>query len=98
STIFSSSTCLPCWRGERSPLASRREPLVRRLRTTLKGDRGTPRASRGSCYLQDDEIAFGGRMVEKQPIVRGEWMIAMAIIFVALMALVFTFCATSGTG
>jgi hypothetical protein len=30
------------------------------------------------------------------PMVRKEWWIAMAIVFVALMALVFTFCATTG--
>jgi hypothetical protein len=29
---------------------------------------------------------------EKEPIVRRQWLIAMAIVFVALMALVFTFC------
>jgi hypothetical protein len=33
---------------------------------------------------------------EKPPMVRREWLIAMGIVFVALMALVFTFC-SSGT-
>jgi hypothetical protein len=33
-------------------------------------------------------------VTDKQPIVRGQWLIAMAIVFVALMALVFTFCYT----
>ena len=29
---------------------------------------------------------------KKPPMVRREWLIAMAIVFVTLMALVFTFC------
>jgi hypothetical protein len=41
----------------------------------------------------------GGTMTVdgKQPMVRKEWLIAMAIVFVALMALVFTVC-TASTG
>ncbi len=31
-------------------------------------------------------------MSDKPPMVRKEWLIAMAIVFVTLMALVFTFC------
>jgi hypothetical protein len=31
-------------------------------------------------------------VADKPPLVRKEWLIAMAIVFVALMALVFTVC------
>jgi len=37
-------------------------------------------------------------MTTKQPLVRKEWLIAMAIVLVALMALVFTMCATGKVG
>ncbi len=37
-------------------------------------------------------------MPDKQPLVRKEWLIAMAIVFIALMAIVFTMCGTSHVG
>lgn len=37
-------------------------------------------------------------MTDKQPVVRKEWLIAMAIVFVALMAIVFTMCSTRVVG
>jgi hypothetical protein len=39
-----------------------------------------------------------GDKPEKPPMVRREWLIAMAIVFVALMALVFTFCSSRAPG
>jgi hypothetical protein len=33
-------------------------------------------------------------MSDKPPVVRREWLIAMGIVFVALMALAFTFCSS----
>jgi len=36
--------------------------------------------------------------MDKQPVVRKRWLIAMAIVFVALMAIVFTMCNTGHVG
>ena len=36
--------------------------------------------------------------MEKQPVVRKAWLIAMAIVFVALVAIVFTMCSTGHVG
>ena len=37
-------------------------------------------------------------LMDKQPVVRKRWLIAMAIVFVALMAIVFTMCNTGHVG
>jgi len=37
-------------------------------------------------------------MTAKQPVVRKEWLIAMAIVFVALVAIVFATCTTGHVG
>jgi hypothetical protein len=36
--------------------------------------------------------------MEKQPVVRKAWLIATAIVFVALVAIVFTMCSTGHVG
>jgi len=77
----------------------------RRLRQVIteserrSGDPVESGQENGAARQARNRLTVGGtvRLVaDKAPLVRKLWLIAMAIVFVALMALVFTFCSMRG--